>query len=125
MSTRRTKKAVRVHHPLTEAQLQRLAEVRADAETHREEIIAQGREILRSHVAATAALRETFRLLKHERQSQGVTLQELETRTGISRGALSRLENDPTPNPTVRTLQRIASALGKSLVVRLSDSATP
>lgn len=121
MNKSRSKKAVSVDHPLTEAQIQRMADVRAHAEAHQEEIVARGREIMRQHRAATAALRETFELLKHERQAQGVTLQELEDRTGIGRGAISRLENDPAANPTVHTLQRIAAALGKSIVVQLTD----
>lgn len=115
-------KAIRVNRPLTPEQERRLELARADAEAHKDEIIARGREILRPHLAANTALRETFQLLKQERQAQGVTLQELEDRTGIGRGALSRLENDPAPNPTVRTLQRIANALGKSIVVQLAES---
>lgn len=113
------KKAVRVNRPLTADQQRRLDASRAAAEADRDAIIARGRQVMKQHALATTALRETFQLLKSERRSQGVTLQELEDRTGISRGALSRLENDPAPNPTVRTLQRIANALGKSIVVKL------
>jgi transcriptional regulator with XRE-family HTH domain len=51
-----------------------------------------------------------------------MTLQELEDRTGIGSGAISRLENDPASNPTILTLQRIASALGKQLTVQLTDA---
>jgi DNA-binding XRE family transcriptional regulator len=119
------KRAVRVNRPLTAEQQRRVETARASAEADKDAIIARGRKIMRQHALATAALRETFQLLKQERQTQGVTLQELEDRTGISRGALSRLENDPTPNPTVRTLQRIAAALGKSIIVRLGDGGSP
>jgi transcriptional regulator with XRE-family HTH domain len=38
-------------------------------------------------------------------------------RTGISREALSRLENHEAPNPTVRTLARYAAAVGLELHV--------
>jgi transcriptional regulator with XRE-family HTH domain len=36
-------------------------------------------------------------------------------RTGMSREALSRLENHRSPNPTVRTLARYAAAVGLEL----------
>ena len=42
---------------------------------------------------------------------------EVEDRSGIGRAALSRLENEYEPNPTVTTLTRYAEALGKKLVV--------
>jgi transcriptional regulator with XRE-family HTH domain len=44
-------------------------------------------------------------------------LSDIEERTGIGRSALSRLENETEPNPTVVTLTRYAEALGKKLVV--------
>jgi transcriptional regulator with XRE-family HTH domain len=35
--------------------------------------------------------------------------------TGMSRESISRLENDPRPNPTVLTFARYAAALGLEL----------
>jgi hypothetical protein len=119
---RTRKTAVRVSRPLSPEKRRHLLETRAAAERDKEAIIARGREIKRQREAATAALRETFQLLKQERQAQGVTLQELQDRTGIGRGALSRLENEPDPNPTIRTLQRIASALGQQVIVQLQEA---
>jgi DNA-binding XRE family transcriptional regulator len=116
------KMLIRVRRRLTAAERRRVDESYRIAEEDKESIIARGRRIMRESEAERAALRETFRLLKSERQSQGVTLQELEDRTGIGRGALSRLENDPNPNPTVRTLQRYAAALGKQIVVQLESA---
>ena len=52
-----------------------------------------------------------------KRQSQGLSLSDVEQRTGIGRVALSRLENENEPNPTVTTLSRYADALAKKLVV--------
>jgi transcriptional regulator with XRE-family HTH domain len=63
------------------------------------------------------AVRDAFRLLKAERQALGLSLSDLEEKSGIGRSALSRLENDKEPNPTVVTLTRYAAALGKHLVV--------
>ena len=51
--------------------------------------------------------------LKRERERQGMTLAELSDRTGIDQAALSRLENGRNANPTLDTLNRVASALGK------------
>lgn len=117
----RQRKVVRSRRPLTADERKRVDAARIAAEQERDAIVARGRQVRRMHDAARASLREAFRLLKAERQSQGMTLRELEDRTGIGSGALSRLENDPEPNPTIQTLQRIALALGKQITVQLSD----
>jgi hypothetical protein len=112
---------VRNRRPLTSQERHRIEDARAAAVAERESIVARGRRVKRMHEAARASLRETVQLLKAERQAQGITLRELEHRTGIGSGALSRLENDPACNPTVQTLQRIGMALGKQITVQLSD----
>ena len=50
----------------------------------------------------------------------GVSLTDLAAKAGMQKSSLSRLENQDR-NPTVRTLERIAAALGKRLVVRVED----
>jgi hypothetical protein len=75
---RTRKTAVRVNRPLLPLRRQRQLEARAAAERDKDAIIARGRAIMRQRKAATAAIRETFQLLKQERQAQGVTLQELQ-----------------------------------------------
>ena len=40
----------------------------------------------------------------------------------MDRSAISKLENGQRPNPTVETLARYAQAVGKRLVVSLTDS---
>ena len=52
---------------------------------------------------------------KAERERQGVTLAELEERTGIDRAALSRLETGKAGNPTIGTIDRVALALGTAV----------
>ena len=49
-------------------------------------------------------------LLK-EKEAQQVSLSDLEARTGIGRSNLSRLWNNQSPNVTLETVERIASAL--------------
>ena len=56
--------------------------------------------------------------LKRERERQGLSLADVSERSGIDKAALSRLENDLQPNPTLNTLTRYAEAIGKR--VRLS-----
>jgi transcriptional regulator with XRE-family HTH domain len=57
------------------------------------------------------------------RQRAGLTQKELSERTGIAQGDLSKLENG-TANPSIRTLQRLASGMGMTLKVEfLPDSA--
>jgi DNA-binding Xre family transcriptional regulator len=59
--------------------------------------------------------------LREERKRQGLTLRELTERTGIDEPALSRLETGKNANPTLDTLDCIASALGKVLTCELRD----
>ena len=58
--------------------------------------------------------------LKAVREAAGVSLTDLAAKAGMQKSTLSRLENGDR-NPTVRTLERVAAALGKRLVVRLED----
>ena len=86
------------------------AEIRRKAKQYKEE-----------YDAARATLQDALRLLKQERVRQGLSLSDIQTRTGIERPNLSRLENEATANPTVATLTRYAEALGKRLVIVLAD----
>ena len=48
------------------------------------------------------------------RIATGLTQKQLSERTGISQADISRIENG-TANPSLKTLQRIASALGRRI----------
>ena len=48
------------------------------------------------------------------RTSKGLTQKELSIRSGIAQGDISKLENG-NANPSIRTLQRLATAMGKTL----------
>ena len=48
------------------------------------------------------------------RNSEGLTQKELSERSGIAQGDISKLENG-NANPSIRTLQRLAAAMGKTL----------
>ncbi len=52
----------------------------------------------------------------------GLSLADVNDRSGIDRGTLSKLENDEDPNVTMNTLIRYAEALGKVILVQLDDA---
>ena len=81
------------------------------ASADREAIDAQARAVFAAHDSA----RDVVTQLKEERERRGLSLADMLRRTGMSREALSRLENHQSPNPTVRTLARYAAAVGLEL----------
>jgi DNA-binding XRE family transcriptional regulator len=88
---------------------QAAAEDDAELEALRDEALADFTRLQR--------LNEAVQALRRERKAQGLSLADMERRCGITRAALSRLENDPHPNPTIQTLMRIAAALGVELTI--------
>lgn len=50
------------------------------------------------------------------RKSAGITQKELSQKSGIAQGYISKLENG-NANPSIKTLQRLATALGKTLKI--------
>lgn len=81
------------------------------AATDQQAIDAQARAVFAAHDSA----RDVVTRLKAERERRGLSLADMLRRTGMSREALSRLENHEAPNPTVRTLARYAAAVGLEL----------
>jgi hypothetical protein len=120
MPRRETK---RITRSLSDADRAKYARLREQLDAEKDQIIAKGRRYKAAHDAAMASLHEAFRVLKAERQSQSLSLSDVEDRTGIARSALSRLENDLSANPTIATLNRYAAALGKkvSIVLETAD----
>jgi replicative DNA helicase len=111
------RQAKRIRRELTPEEERRWQRARGETEQEKEEILAKGRRIKAAHNRVKVAVSDALRFLKAERQAQGLSLSDVEKRTGIGRAALSRLENQTEPNPTVVTLTRYAEALGKKLVV--------
>lgn len=68
--------------------------------------------------AQRAAVRAIAADLKEARMRQGLSLADMARRSGLTRPAISRLENGLRPNPTLDTLFRYAAALG--LEIRLA-----
>lgn len=68
-----------------------------------------------------AKIGEAIRLPKAERELRGLSLADIGKETGLSKSAISRLENNKDANPTVNTLSKYADALGMTLGVVLTE----
>lgn len=96
----------------------------AKYKTIREKIDAELPQLLDRHRQRMTALDQLHRLLmqlKAAREAKGLSLADLTELTGMDRSALSKLETGQRANPTVDTLVRYAEAVGKRLVVSLTD----
>jgi hypothetical protein len=116
------REARHTRRPLTPAERSRVAEARRLVAADEAEIKQQARQYRRDYDAAQGALHDALKLLKAERQRMGLSLADVEDRSGISRPNLSRLENEAEANPTIATLTRYAEALGKRLMIVLANS---
>src|SRR4051812_21222484 len=106
---RRAKRVIRGKMPA--ALSKRWEAALSSAAADRESIDAQAQAVFGAHDSA----REVMERLKAERERLGLSLADMLRRSGMSREALSRLENNRAPNPTVRTLARYAAAVGLEL----------
>ena len=105
----------RSSRPLTSEERARVRLAYEQVEAEKDELITNARR----HRYQLASLHEARKLLREEREAQGLSLADLAERTGLTRSALCRLETAPKYNPTVMTLQKVANALGRSLIVTL------
>lgn len=64
---------------------------------------------------------EIQEMVAYERKEQRVTQKELAKRTGLSQANISNIENGAT-RPTIDSLQKIADAFGKRLIIRFEES---
>ncbi len=83
----------------------------------------QGRRLRAEQEKAVSAAKEVLNLLLAMKEQRHVSLAELETRTGITRGNLSRLWNNADPNVTLETVERIAAALQCRVKIELESLA--
>jgi len=113
----------RVYRKATDQERQRHARVRQQIAGELPEIKRRAGERLALLKKEGTPLRQVLTALREERQRQGLSLADIKERSGIDRAALSRLENDEDANPTLTTLERYAAAVGKQMVVLLSESA--
>ena len=70
-------------------------------------------------------LMQTVATLKSAREAAGLSLSDVAKLTGMDRSAINRLENGQQANPTLRTLLRYARAVGKQVVLQVSEPTAP
>jgi DNA-binding XRE family transcriptional regulator len=90
----------------------------------REQVAGELPDLIARHHERTAAadqVQELLRQLKAAREQKGLSLSDLTGLTGMDRSALSKLETGQRPNPTIETLVRYAEAVGKHLVLSLTE----
>jgi len=116
------KRGRRIYRKTTAEERQRHAKIREQIAEELPEIKARARAKLELVRKEGTPLRQVLAALRAERERQGLSLADINQRTGIDRAALSRLENNEAANPTLNTLERYADAVGKQMVVLLSDS---
>jgi transcriptional regulator with XRE-family HTH domain len=73
--------------------------------------------------ATNNLVRQVIAQLRQVREEQGLSLSDMEQRTGMTRANLCRLENEGR-NVQLRTVERYARALGCRVEVRLVRAAT-
>ena len=91
----------------------------------RDQVAGELPDLIERHHERMAALDQVDMLLKQlraAREDKGLSLADLTELTGMDRSALSKLETGQRANPTVDTLVRYAEAVGKRLVVSLTDA---
>lgn len=91
----------------------------------REQVAGELPDLIARHHERSASLdqfQEVFALLKAARDAKGLSLSDVTDLTGMDPSALSKLENGQRANPTMETLVRYAEAVGKRLVVTLTDA---
>ncbi len=109
---------------MTAEQRQKFEQALAEEQTAKAANIAAAKEVLPRLIADCQQAVDIVRQLREAREAAGVSLAELEQRTGIRKSVRSRLENSKAPNPTLATLQRYCEALGMRFVFSFEDGKT-
>ena len=78
-----------------------------------EQLVASGEYNEPLPMGAYLSIRQAVFALEKAREAAGLSLADVAEKSGIDKGALSRIESGQHPNPTVSTLCRYAFALGK------------
>jgi DNA-binding phage protein len=116
------KRGQRIYRAATDEERERHARIREQVAEELPEIRQRARARLALLKKEGTPLRQVLAALRAERERQGLSLADINERTGIDRAALSRLENNEDANPTLSTLERYAEAVGRQMVVFLSET---
>ena len=110
-------KRITRNRPLTPDETAKYKTIRAQGAKELPDLVARHHE----RMATLDQLDELLKQLKAAREAKGLSLADVTELTGMDRSALSKLETGQRANPTVETLVRYAEAVGKRLVVSLTD----
>ena len=105
----------RVRIKLTEEQQQELNRVRSDIDND-QDLRRQGFAVKAECESRQMEFAEVMSALKAAREATGLSLRDVEERTGINKSNLSLLENGKG-NPTLETIRRIADAIGRRVLI--------
>jgi hypothetical protein len=111
----------RDYRDLTPGERQRLEVARDETDATKDKILAEGRLRKVAWLATQREVRRTVDALKTQRERLGLSLADVEAKSGLKPSSLSRLENDPNANPTLLTLQRYAAALDMTLATTVES----
>lgn len=103
---------------LTPEEADRYMAIREQVTEELPDLVARHQE----RMATLDQLQELLLQLKAAREAKRMSLANVADLTGMDRSALSKLETGQRANPTVETLVRYAEAVGKRLVVSLTDA---
>ena len=104
---------------LTPEEVAKYRKIREQIEQEKPEINSR----IRAHMAEVTDLAKIFSELRRVREQQGMSLTELQDKTGIDRASLSKLETGQRANFTLETVVRYAEAVGKHVQFVLSEKA--
>ncbi len=102
---------------LTAEEAAKYRKIREQIEQEKPEINAR----IRAHMAEVTDLAKIFSELRRVREKQGMSLTDLQDKTGIDRASLSKLETGQRANFTLETVVRYAEAVGKHVQFVLSE----
>jgi predicted transcriptional regulator len=111
-------KRIQRNRYLTDEEAEKYKKVRAAVAGELPELVARHTE----RMASLDQLDKLCEQLKAAREAKGLSLADVTELTGMDRSALSKLETGQRANPTVETLVRYAEAVGKRVVVSLTDA---
>jgi DNA-binding XRE family transcriptional regulator len=117
MATKKKIRHVGRGRKLTSEEAAEYRQIRAQVEAEKPAINAR----IRQQLARAGALAELFAELKRTREAMGLSLSDMQARTGIDRSTISKLETGRRTNYTLETALRYADALGKQVLVTLAD----
>ncbi len=105
---------------LTPEEAAKYRKIREEVELEKPGIIAKAQQA--RNEARRQQLAAIMQELRAAREAKGLSLADINERTGIDRSAISKLENVTTENPTIDTLLRYAEVVGKRLQIQVVDS---